>query len=108
MVTDKSIIFLYYWNLFHRYPEPTPEYRFHLDRKWRFDWAFLEQKVAVEVEGNAWRVPGGGRHMQDPDLEKYNNAALLGWRVFRFSPKMLKEKPEECVNMIKEALEAFK
>ena len=46
--------------------------------------------------------------MQDPDLEKYNNAALLGWREFRFSPKMLKEKPDECINMIKEALEAFK
>lgn len=108
MSTDKSVIFHYYWNLLAGSPEPVPEYRFHHDRKWRFDWAFLEQKVAVEVEGNAWHVPGGGRHMQDPDLEKYNNAALLGWRVFRFSPKMLKENPLKCINMIEEALEAFK
>lgn len=36
----------------------------------------------------------GGRHTRGSgfvkDMEKYNAAGLLGWRVFRFTPKQLK------------------
>jgi len=35
-------------------PAPTPEYRFHATRRWRFDYAFVQQKIAVEVEGGVW------------------------------------------------------
>lgn len=66
-------------------PAPTCEYRFHPTRKWRFDFAWCEYKVAVEVEGGVW---SRGRHVRGQgfidDCEKYNAAAALGWRVFRF------------------------
>jgi very-short-patch-repair endonuclease len=67
-------------------PEPTREYRFHPVRKWRFDYCWPDVKVAAEFEGG---VHIGGRHSSgggfEKDCEKYNSAALLGWRVLRFT-----------------------
>lgn len=70
---------------------PTAEYKFHPTRRWRFDWAFIEDKIAVEQEGAIWIQ---GRHTRGSgfvkDLEKYNEAARLGWRIFKFQPKEFK------------------
>jgi len=38
------------------YPEPVREYRFHPKRKWRFDFAWPDCQVAVEIEGGVWRA----------------------------------------------------
>ena len=61
------------------------EYRFHPERKWRFDFANPHMKVAVEIEGGAF---SGGRHTRGAgfvaDCEKYNQATVLGWRVLRY------------------------
>ena len=64
------------------------EYRFHPERKWRFDFAWPVAKVAVEVEGGLW-VQGRHNRAQgyERDLEKYNEAALLGWLVLRVSAR---------------------
>lgn len=71
-------------------PVPEAEYRFHPTRKWRFDWAFREHKVAVEQEGAIWV---NGRHTRGSgfvkDIEKYNAAAALGWRVLRGTPQQI-------------------
>lgn len=60
------------------------EYRFHSTRRWRFDFAWPELLLAVEVEGGIWSQ---GRHTRgqgfEDDCEKYNEAALAGWRVLR-------------------------
>ena len=81
---------------FHR------EYRFHPTRKWRFDFA-LENLIAVEVEGGIWTQ---GRHTRGSgflkDCEKYGEAAILGWRVFRFPPEMIKDGT--ALDMVKRAL----
>lgn len=73
-------------------PRPQTEFRFHAERRWRFDHAWPQQKVAVEIEGGVW---SGGRHTRGSgfikDMEKYNVAGLLGWRVFRFLPDQLKK-----------------
>ena len=104
--TDKADLFLHAWRvLAGGLADPEQEYRFFSPRRWRFDFAWDYEKVAVEIEGNAWHVRGGGKHMQDADLEKYNAATLLGWRVFRFSPAMLKKDPQKCIEMVLEALE---
>jgi hypothetical protein len=67
------------------------EYRFHPVRRWRFDGAFPEKLVAVEIDGGAFIQ---GRHTRGVgfknDCEKINAAGLLGWRVFRFLPQQLK------------------
>lgn len=66
------------------------EFKFHPVRKWRFDFAFPESKVGVEVEGGTFV---GGRHTRglqyEADCQKYNAATLLGWRVLRFTPHMI-------------------
>jgi hypothetical protein len=71
-------------------PEPVPEYEFHHARKWRFDYALPLIKVAIEIEGGIWRE-GGGAHSHplniQRDIEKYNEAAVLGWRVLRVVPE---------------------
>ena len=67
-------------------PVPVPEYLFaaHLGRKWRFDWAWVTERVALEVEGGSHT---GGRHTRHDgfvgDMEKYNTAQLEGWIVLR-------------------------
>lgn len=70
--------------------ECVKEYRFHNTRKWRFDYAIPAHKIALEVEGGVWT---GGRHTSPKgflgDIEKYNTATLLGWRVFRTTPAEL-------------------
>lgn len=71
-------------------PEPVTEHVFARPRHWRFDYAWVEQKVALEVEGAVWT---GGRHTRGAgflrDMEKYNTATVLGWRVLRCTPKTL-------------------
>lgn len=73
-------------------PRPVAEHRFHPKRKWRFDWAWPLELVAVEVEGGAWT---GGRHTRgsgfEKDLEKYAEAVILGWRVLRVTPKQVRD-----------------
>lgn len=63
------------------------EFMFHPTRKWRADYAITEAKVLIEIEGGAWTK---GRHTRGQgfiaDMEKYNNAALLGYIVLRFTP----------------------
>ena len=70
--------------------ECVKEYRFHPKRKWRFDYAFPAVKLALEVEGGVWTR---GRHTRPQgflnDIEKYNTATLLGWRVLRTTPDEL-------------------
>src|ERR1700733_12210451 len=68
---------------------PEREYRFHAERKWRFDFAFPAKKVGVEIEGGTWT---SGRHSRgtgyENDLNKYNAAVRDGWMVLRFSTRM--------------------
>lgn len=74
------------------YPKPVAEYQFHPTRKWQLDFAWPDYKIAVEQEGGIWRK-GGGAHSHplniERDIEKYNAAALLGWRILRYAPEDL-------------------
>ena len=66
------------------------EYKFSETRKWRFDYAILIHKIAIEVEGGAFTK---GRHTRGKgfinDIEKYNNAACDGWILIRTTPSEL-------------------
>ena len=79
------------------------EYVFHGERKWRFDFAWLQERVAVELEGGVFKSGGKGhRSIRNflRDCEKYNAAAELGWRVLRYTAKDLQERPLQCVEQI--------
>lgn len=85
-------------------PEPIAELNFHPERKWRFDLAWPKEKIAFEIEGGIFRRKGAvkcrycghtptGRHATGKgmlsDMEKYNAATLLGWRLLRVTPQMI-------------------
>lgn len=80
------------------------EYYFHPTRQWRFDYCIPDKKIAIEVEGGVFKkrtytdkrtgeqiTTTGGRHNSSTgflkDMEKYNAAASLGWKVFRTTPQ---------------------
>lgn len=71
-------------------PKLEPEFRFETKRRWRFDRAHLESRTAIEIEGGVW---SGGRHTRGSgfvgDCDKYNEAALQGWTVFRLTSKQI-------------------
>jgi hypothetical protein len=61
------------------------EFTFHPARRWRFDY-LIGDHVAVEIEGSIWT---SGRHTRGQgfqgDIEKYNHATMMGYRLLRFS-----------------------
>ena len=67
------------------------EFKFHPKRKWRADFHLVEKMILVEVEGGIW---SGGRHTRGKgylgDMEKYNAATVMGYRVIRFSTEQVK------------------
>ena len=90
METDHVVVFMWLckeWGL----PAPTREYRFAPPRRWRFDLAWPDRKVAVEIEGVFYRGGRKSRHQTGTgyaaDLDKYNVATAEGWRLYRFTPK---------------------
>jgi very-short-patch-repair endonuclease len=73
------------------------EYRFHPSRKWRADfwvlkpWSLMSlSDLLIEIDGGSWVA---GRHTRgsgfEKDAEKLNAAAELGYRVLRFTPRMV-------------------
>lgn len=65
-------------------PAFVTEHQFHPTRRWRFDFAWPAHKVALEIDGGSG---GYGRHSRPggmrKDHEKFNTAAVMGWRVLR-------------------------
>lgn len=84
-------------------PRPEVEYKFHPDRRWRFDFAYPDLKIAIEIEGGTFV---NGRHNRgagfQSDCQKYNEAGLLGWTVYRFTGAMVRNG--EAVSTINRAL----
>ena len=82
--------------------EPVREFRFDMLRRWRSDFAFPDEKLLVEFEGGVYTQ---GRHTRgkgyENDLEKYNTATLLGFRVLRFSAAQVKSG--QALSMIEQA-----
>jgi len=94
-------------------PEPEQEYKFHPKRKWKFDFAWPEKMVAVELNGGTgfvWRTnpqtgekyKARGRHTEKEgykqDCIKRNNAQMLGWKVYDFTSDMVLNG--EAINFI--------
>lgn len=83
-------------------PKPEREVMFYPGRKWRFDFSWPDQLVAVEIEGGTYshgrKTKTGrikkSRHLTPTgfydDCRKYNAAAAGGWRVVRADAKMVR------------------
>lgn len=76
-------------------PDPVQEHRFHPSRRWRFDFAWIESRVAVEIDGGTFAHSGYSRHTTGvgfrKDCEKLNAATVAGWRVLRFTYDMVRD-----------------
>jgi len=87
-------------------PAPEREYRFAPDRKWRFDFAWPSDRIAVEIEGGINDFgKGRGYHLRKEgflkDAAKYNRAAVLGWRVWRLAPSQIQPAAlEEIIHVL--------
>lgn len=84
-----------------RLPPYVREYQFHPTRKFRADFAFVPQKLLVEVEGGLF-VKGAHSNPLGiiRDMEKSNLAALGGWALLRYSPAQIKSG--EAIAQIKQ------
>ena len=101
-------------------PEPEREHRFMLTRKFRFDFAWPDLKIAVELDGgmrartvhkrlgNGLMIPVRvrGRHVSasgfESDARKRNFAVIAGWRVLHFTAGMIRSG--EAVRTVMEAI----
>lgn len=91
--------FLLYWRVCNG-PVLETEYKFCPERKFRADFASIESKILIEVEGGQWVM---GRHQRGSgyakDAEKYNIATALGFMVFRVTSSML--TPDYVADLVK-------
>lgn len=82
---------------------PAGELVFAPPRRWRFDLAWPDRMLAVEVDGGVWTQ---GRHTRGAgfieDCVKTNRAVVLGWRVLRFPGPHVKDGT--AVRTLREAL----
>lgn len=65
------------------------EHRFDKVRRFRFDFAIPSLMVAIEADGLQFGKSGKSRHTTAKgftgDCDKFNLAALHGWRVLRYT-----------------------
>lgn len=76
-------------------------------RRFRFDFAFVPERVLIEVQGGTW---SGGAHGRGAgiqrDYEKGNLAVQHGWRVLQFDSKMVRSG--EAIRMTEQILKGVK
>jgi len=73
----------------HQFPKGwVREHIFHPTRRWRFDFCYINYKIALEIEGSTHiKSKRKSRHLTikgfTEDTVKYNSATILGWSVLR-------------------------
>ncbi len=86
-------------------PEPTEEILFaaSLGRRYRADLVYQDKKIIIEIEGGVYTKQAHGSITGIlRDIEKYNIAAVLGYRVIRILPGWI--QTGEAVEWIRRAL----
>lgn len=81
-VGEKAAAEVAAWCGVRGFPAPTTEHIFARPRRWRFDLAWVDLKVAVEFQGGLYNR---GRHVRPAgfaaDCEKFSEAAIRGWKL---------------------------
>ncbi len=77
------------------------EYPFHPERKFRFDYARPDVKIAIEIQGGIWTR---GKHVRgvgyENDCEKLNLAVTMGWKVLWYTPQMVMRNPQKFLGEV--------
>ena len=94
MASDLELTFAGLWVSYFPDIDLYSEWRFAPPRRFRFDFAHLESKVAIELQGGIFNP--NTRHINGAALlkehEKLNLAALHGWRLFYVSTKTVNDQ----------------
>lgn len=100
--------FLLLWRQAYISPQPKQEHKFHPNRGWRFDFAFPEYWVAIEIDGGQYRPKGSHNTATaiQRDCEKMNAAMRLGWRVLRYTTRDLHDRPLQVIEEVAAMLES--
>jgi very-short-patch-repair endonuclease len=80
--------FLLYWKK-TGIPIAT-QYPFHPTRQFRFDFAFPERKIAIEIQG--YGMGHASYVSMAKDYERHNEATQLGWSIYYFMGIHIKEE----------------
>ena len=86
-------------------PEMVQEFEFAHSRKWRFDFAHPDTKVAVEIDGGEFAKGHHGAR-RSSDYEKRNFAIVDGWRVFQLTGTMVRKDCALWAEVIKTYIES--
>ena len=72
-------------------------------RRFSWDFAFVQERLLVEIQGGVWN---GGAHGRPTgitrDMNKLNQAQIHGWKVLQFDTKMVKSG--EALNVTEQIL----
>lgn len=74
-------------------------------RRFHFDFAWPDEKIAIEAQGGIFMGKSGhtgGKNMED-DYEKNNLCVADGWRVFYVTTGILKRNPDAFIEQLKKA-----
>lgn len=93
--------FIQYWTQ-QQFQELFPfveEYRYHPVRRWRLDFANLEYKLGIEVQGSGWGHGGSAKSLAS-DIEKQQQLALLGWTLIPVAASAVTKNVEIALDPI--------
>jgi very-short-patch-repair endonuclease len=76
---------------------------YRLDGVGVLDFAFVAQRVAIEIDGRAWHTASD--RFQN-DRSRQNRLVLRGWTVLRFTWADLIERPDEVIRQVCLAVQA--
>lgn len=78
------------WSQLYPEIELVTQHRIIPNRQYRFDFAHIDSKVAIEIQGGIWIKSGhtSGRGLRN-SYEKLNLAHCRGWVVFQLSSDMI-------------------
>lgn len=105
-LSNLELMFLRTWeNVLGLKDRPQMQYVFHPTRKWRFDFAWPEVRVAVEIDGGIFVGGGHNRGVRfSQDADKHNEAVLLGWRLLRFTTVQIRGEPVQCIDKVRKLI----
>ncbi len=92
--------------LYPDHPPMTEQFYYAKPRRFRADFAFVEQRLLVEIEGGVYTGEGHGGDYSGMvnDLRRSRHASAHGWRVFRISRPCLEKEPVQVFELLRESL----
>lgn len=83
-------------------PLPQRQHKFHPTRRFRLDFAWIDCKVAVEINGGTYTDVS--RHNFGPamhsEYDKHNLAVAYGWALLVFDSVHVSKHIEECLSIV--------